>query len=281
MSAGRFVSAVSAVLLIMLSSIEAAPYLEGIACRSVHLGYQPNQGDVFYNEVRISESADGSFFMVCGWDMGYFGFQELRNGNKLIIFSVWDSRQDDPNAVAEEERTKLVHRHEDMRIGRFGGEGTGGQSFFDYDWKIGETYRFMVRSEINANRTMYSGYFYHPEQDKWLHLVSFSTITGGRHMRGFHTFVEDFRRNRISTTKVRKSHFKNAWLRDLQGDWRYITRARFTADGNPVMNINAGAEEDSFLLATGGDTENTDTPLWQHINIPSDDDRTRPDDLPL
>ena len=270
-----------AVFVAVVATSIAAPYLEGIACRSVHLQYMPGAGQVFYNEMRISESAEGSFFMVCGWDMGYFGMQELSNGNKLIIFSVWDSRQDDPNAVAEEERTKLVHRHENMRIGRFGGEGTGGQSFFDYDWQIGETYRFMVKSDVEGHRTIYSGYFFHPEQDEWLHLVSFSTITGGRHMRGFHTFVEDFRRNRISTTKVRKSYFQNAWLRAGQDEWRYVTRARFTADGNPVMNINAGTVGDNFFLATGGETENVDTPLWRHMSIPNDSARERPADLPL
>jgi hypothetical protein len=84
--------------------------------------------------------------MVCGWDKGYFGMQELGNGKKLLIFSVWDSNQNDRNKVPEEKRTKLLYKDEKIRIGRFGGEGTGGQSFFDYDWKVGETYRFLLSS---------------------------------------------------------------------------------------------------------------------------------------
>ena len=28
-----------------------------------------------------------------------------------------------------------------------GGEGTGGQSFHDFDWKAGDTYRFLVTCE--------------------------------------------------------------------------------------------------------------------------------------
>ncbi len=49
------------------------------------------EGVAFTNEITIQESAVGSYFMVCGWDKGYFGLQELGNGKKLLIFSVWDS----------------------------------------------------------------------------------------------------------------------------------------------------------------------------------------------
>jgi len=259
---------------------QAGKHLEGIACRSVHLGYSPGAGSVFYNEVEVSDSAPGSFFMVCGWDTGYYGMQELYDGRKVLIFSVWDShRHNDPNAVEEDLRTKLVHRHPDMRIGRFGGEGTGGQSFFDYDWQLGETYRFMVRSKVEGERTVYGGFFYHPGQKKWLHLVSFSTVTGGRDMRGFHSFIEDFRRNRVSTTKLRKAVFGNAWVLDANREWKSVGRARFTGDGNPSLNIDAGVFEDRFYLATGGDIENKGVKLWQTVELPEDRERQKPTEL--
>lgn len=138
--------------------------LKGIACRSVHLSYPGKIGTVFYNEVIVEHSAPGTYFMVCGWDKGYFGLQELGNGKKLLIFSVWDSNQNDRNKVAEEKRTKMLYKDEKTRIGRFGGEGTGGQSFFDYDWKQNTTYRFMVVSQANGDRTEYTGFFFHPEE---------------------------------------------------------------------------------------------------------------------
>lgn len=127
---------------------QADERLKDIACRSVHLGYPAPVGVAFSNEVTIEQSAVGTYFMVCGWDKGYFGLQELGNGKKLLIFSVWDSDQNDPKAVKEDNRTKLIRKDENVRIGRFGGEGTGGQSFFDYDWKVGTKYRLLVTANV-------------------------------------------------------------------------------------------------------------------------------------
>ena len=135
--------------------------LKGIACRSVHLGYGGEEKVAFYNEVTPRQSAPGTFFMVCGWNTGYFGLQELGDGKKLVIFSVWDNaRGDDPNAVDEDVRVKLLHQDSGVRIGRFGGEGTGGQSFYDLDWQLDQTYRFLVSAKANGNRTEYSGYLF-------------------------------------------------------------------------------------------------------------------------
>ena len=62
------------------------PELKGIACRSVHLGYPAPVGVAFYNEVTIEQSAAGTYFMVCGWDKGYFGMQELGNGHHILVW---------------------------------------------------------------------------------------------------------------------------------------------------------------------------------------------------
>jgi len=207
--------------------------------------------------MKILSSAPGTYFMACGWNKGYFGVQELGNGKKIILFSVWDSGQNDPKAVAEEKRTKLVHKDEKTRIGRFGGEGTGGQSFYDYDWKIGETLRFLVSSKVEGNRTVYSGHFFHSEQKKWIHMVSFSTITGGANLKGYYSFIEDFKRDKVSTTFARKAEFFNPWIKNIDNDWQPISKANFTADANPVLNIDAGTTNGHFFLITGGDTNNT------------------------
>ena len=183
------------------SRVRADERLKGIACRSVHLGFNAPAGVAFYNEITIEKSALGTYFMVCGWDKGYFGLQELGNGKKLLLFSVWDSELNDPKAVKEDRRTMLIYKDEKVRVGRFGGEGTGGQSFFDYDWKLGQTYRLLVTSKINGTRTEYSGYFFVPEEKAWKHLVTFSTVTGGRPLGGYYSFIEDFKRDKVSTTK--------------------------------------------------------------------------------
>lgn len=255
--------------------------LKGIACRSVHLGYPAPVGIAFYNEVTIEKSAEGTYFMVCGWDKGYFGLQELNQGKKVVLFSVWDpGDQNDPGSVAEDNRVKLLHRDEQVRVGRFGNEGTGGQSFFDFDWKAGETYRCLVRAKSADKRTEYSGFFYIPDKKEWKHLVTFSTPTGGTLMRGYYSFVEDFRRNKISTTFLRRARFGNGWVLPADGDWQPLHKAKFTADANPVLNIDAGPVDDRFFLSTGGDIENKGTPLWKTMERAEMPVPKLPSDLP-
>lgn len=256
--------------------------LKGIACRSVHLAYQSDKGVAFYNEMTPTHSADGTYFMACGWSKGYFGIQELANGKKLVIFSVWDpAGGDDPSKIADDKRVKLLHKDNAVRVKRFGNEGTGGQSFFDYDWKLGETYRFMVTAKSEGeDRTAYSGYFYVPEEKAWKHLVTFSTLTEKDELlRGHYSFIEDFRRNKISTTKLRQADFGNGWIKTAAGEWKPMTKARFTADANPVLNIDAGAKGAQFFLATGGDIENKTTKLRDVMNR-EEGQKAPPEDLP-
>jgi hypothetical protein len=260
--------------------LHADENLAGQACRSVHLAYTAAEGVAFYDEVTIEQSAPGTYFCACGWNKAYFGIQELGNGKKVVIFSVWDSNENDPKAVDEDKREKLLHKDENVRIGRFGGEGTGGQSFFDYDWKAGVSYRFLVTAKINGDRTEYAGYFYGPEEKNWKHLVTFSTITEGKNPGGYYSFVEDFKRDRVSTTRVRKARFAHAWVKTATGEWEAVTKAKFTADGNPATNNNAGVTKGQFFLATGGETTNTDIRLDGAVQLPPDEIRTVPEGLP-
>lgn len=268
------------VLCIVALNTPADEKLKGIACRSVHLGYPAGEGVAFTNEVTVDRSADGTYFMVCGWGKGYFGLQELANGKKLLLFSVWEpAAGDNAKAIPEEKRVKLIHKDESVRVGRFMNEGTGGQSFFDYDWKTGQTYRFLVTARPDGTeRTAYAGYFYLPEKNEWKHLITFSTLTKRELLRGYYSFIEDFRRNKVSTTKVRKASFGNGWVKLAKGDWKSLDKARFTADANPVLNIDAGAIGARFFLATGGDTESK-TKLRDSITREKGDPKP-PTDLP-
>ena len=80
------------------------------AARSVHLGYPAPDARLFYNEMTVLESTPGSYFMAAGWNTGYFGIQELTDGRKVILFSVWDPTSgDDPHAVKQEERVECLY----------------------------------------------------------------------------------------------------------------------------------------------------------------------------
>jgi hypothetical protein len=267
-------------IVVFLAPAPADENLAGRACRSVHWGYETSPSTAFYNEVTIDRTAPGTYFCVCGFNKGYYGLQELADGKHLLIFSVWDpGKQDDPNSVNDEQRVKLLYRDDAVRVGRFGGEGTGGQSFFDYDWKLGATYRLLVTARVDGRWTEFSGWFFVPEDKQWRKLVTFATLAGGKALDGGYSFVEDFRRNGESAKLTRTAQFGNGWLQTLDKDWRPITTARFTADGNPATNINATVRAGRFLLSTGGDVKNDDLPLRTRVELPAVKDADPPADM--
>ena len=193
----------------------------------------------FYNEVTVGQSAAGTYFMACGFDLGYFGIQQLGNGKKLVLFSVWDpGKQSDPNQVEKDKQVQTLYQGEAVRVGRFGNEGTGGQSFYDYDWNVETTYRFFVTARPMGNRTQFAGYFYLPEKKAWKHLVTFSTISQGRGLRGYYSFIEDFRRNGVSATEARRARFGNGWIRSKDGQWVALTAGPFHCRRQPSASTS-------------------------------------------
>ena len=223
--------------------------------RSVHLGYQgwPQPATIFYIEATADRFWPGSYMCLLGFDGGYAGVQEHANGNHVAIFSVWDPGdafdfKAHPDAVAEEERTKNLYAGEKVRIKRFGGEGTGGQSMMDWPWKLGEPVRMAVSCAPDGEwRTAYTCWLWDEAKGDWFRMATFSTLVGGDKatLRGPYSFLEDFRRNVESKFQVRA--------------------ARFTADGNTLLTIDAGPSADGFWLATGGDTRNATVKLWSEV----------------
>ncbi|NLH16456.1 MAG: DUF3472 domain-containing protein [Phycisphaerae bacterium] len=264
-------------LVALLQAQQAAPH----AARSVHLWYKAPDAVAFYNEVTVQESQRGSYFCVCGFNHGYFGIQDLiEPGKKVAIFSVWDpGNQNNPNAVPEDQRVKVIASGEGVRIKRFGNEGTGGQSMIDFDWKVDQTVRCLVRAEVQNKYTTYSAYIMLPDTNEWKHMASFQTLTGGEQLKGYYSFVEDFFRNGQSAKQSRRALYGNGWIQTTEGKWLPLSEASFTADNTPSMNIDAGVENNRFFLQTGGETENK-TKLKSRLIVPAEA-FSQPTDLPV
>ncbi len=235
----------------------AAEPVEFRAARSVHLGYPAPEGELFCTDMVVEQSVNGSYFMACGWNTGYFGIQQLgKPEDKVVIFSVWDpTTGDDPGAVKGEDRVELLHEGEGVRIKRFGGEGTGGQCMAPFPWRLGETNRFVLRGEVQEQKTSYTAWIWRPDRQDWWKLATFRTRTGGKPLSGYYSFVEDLRRDTKSVHETRRARFGNGWVKTTKGDWVTLNRARFTASGaewESKDNIDAGVNDGWFYLATGG-----------------------------
>ena len=249
------------------------------AARSVHLWWTAPEGGDFANECRVQESVPGSFFMACGWNTGYFGIQELGNKDKLVLFSVWDpTKGDDAKAVPLEQRVEVLYSDPDVKVGRFGGEGTGGQAKLKTTWAIGERCRFLVRAEVQDQKTAYTGWFRSETVKEWKKLVTFRVKTGGQPLKGYYSFVEDFRRDGKSPNERRSAVYGPGWVKSTKGEWSPVVKAGFGADGTKLDNIDAALSGEGWSLSTGGSTVPS-TKLKAVLTQP-EAKRTLPDDLP-
>ena len=141
---------------------------------SVHMGYTLPKGsdyEWFYNEVTVPQDGEvmHSYYMVAGFGEGYFGMQYNSETERRVLFSVWSPFDtQDPNNIPEDQRIRMLRHGNGVRIGEFGNEGSGGQSFMNYPWKAGTTYPFLmhVRPDGKGN-TIYTAYFYATEEGEW------------------------------------------------------------------------------------------------------------------
>ena len=226
---------------------------------SVHLAY-PTQGieniDAFYCEVTGVETPLWTYFEACGWHRGYFGMQVNSPSERRIIFSVWDSGNEakDRNKVGADDRTVLLARGDGVNAGDFGNEGTGGHSHLVYNWKTGEKQRFLVTAKTpDATHTIYTGYWFHPEQKKWMLISSWKAPNDGRYLHGLYSFCEDF--GAPNGSVQRKALYGNQWYRTSDGKWHEQNTCTFSTDPtgrHDRFDRFMGVEGGQFFLATGG-----------------------------
>lgn len=246
-------------------------------CTSVHLGYLPSipSHTAAYQEVVVEKSAPGTYFAANNFSCGYIGVQELmektEDGTRHVrkaIFSIWDAKDsgDNPHAAPEEERAKLVQKGRLVTTRRFGGEGTGGNSMRDFDWKEGDVIRTLVIERPDGEDfRQIAGYIWDPETKQWELLSCWRIQALSRGLGGGCGFVEDFCRNVESKKHERRATFGPAWRWDGK-QWSAATEFRFTKDGNPNMEINCRLHPQLgyYSLATGGDIKpDAEFPLWQ------------------
>lgn len=247
------------ILLILVLTGTLVQSAEPTAACSIHFAWPAPGAAWFYNEATVTESTPGSYFAVCGWNTGYFGIQELGDGRKVAIFSVWDpAKGDNPNNVPLEQRVEVLHQGKGVEVSRFGGEGTGGKSMTPFKWKIGEKVRCIVQATVEGQKTAYAGWLYQPAKKDWKHLVTFRVTTGGKPLSGLYSFVEDFRRDTKSVREERRCEFGNGWVKTVDGSLQAITEGRFTCSkaANEAQDlINAGQAETALFLANGGKTK--------------------------
>ena len=228
---------------------------------SVHLRYEVpdeiDQVEWFYSEITIPDQQDviGSYFMANGFGEGYFGIQVNSPTERRILFSIWSPyKTDNPDEVPEDHKIKLLKKGKGVTTGKFGNEGSGGQSYKVFNWKSEVTYGFLVGAKPTGdNHTDYVAYFYDPELNKWNLIAQFRRPKTSTYLTRLYSFLENF----IPDQGIheRRGLYQNQWVYD-HSRWHELTDVTFTVDNTARkeyrLDYSGGLEQDGFYLKNCG-----------------------------
>lgn len=189
----------------------------------------PDDTEYFYNEVHVAEGNDinGAYYMLTGGDGFYMGIQpNVKGENRFVLFSVWDTD------TAAGDIATLVNKGEGVRSNNYSHEGSGVQTFYNYDWEAGRTYATLVRVRpevIDGKLTgasLYTGYFRGDEG--WAFIAEIRRPNIVTYFTGAHSFCENFipERGWVEQSVM----YPSQWMRDKDGKWHEVLSGRFTCD---------------------------------------------------
>lgn len=227
---------------------------------SVHLSYQVPKDvklQYGYSELTVPEGEDpiGSYYMANGFSEGYFGMQVNSATERRVLFSVWSPfNTDNPKDIPADQQIELLAKGPNTRVGQFGNEGSGGQSFMIYPWKAGKTYRFLTEVKpIDDNNTQYTCWFAEKNED-WILVASFRRPKTSTHLRGFHSFLESFDPSHGYIS--RRCSYGNVWVADTSGKWQACDKAKFSVDptggSRHRLDFEGGVDSGQFFLQNCG-----------------------------
>ncbi|MGN1236710.1 MAG: DUF3472 domain-containing protein [Bacteroidaceae bacterium] len=234
----------------------------GLRGPSCHLAYDIDyrQDEIEWAVIDVCVPAEydkiGSYYMALGFSGGYFGFQNNSPTHRQVLFSVWNSVDDDnPDNVGEQHRTKVIAHGQGVTAQDFGHEGSGKQTFISVDWQPGKTYKFLRNAQKSSPTTTdYSAWFYDSVNDNWIFMATLRRPDTKTRIVGLHSFLENF--SPRQGDKTRKAYYFNAWYKPVGKDWQYISKAKLTNDltGSKGIRLdfNGGTETDKFFLTNGG-----------------------------
>jgi len=221
---------------------------------SVHIWWSTNSSQVykegiswFYNEIKVTETADNTFYMSNGFTGGYMGIQD--RSPKWVIFSIWDKSN------SPDDKVGVIAQGEGVTVERFGGEGTGGKSYLKYDWNVGQTYQLIVNVKPDtesSDKAIYTGWFRIPEQNIWRMLASFRVRpqAASKSFEGTYSFLEDW----VGNGKRRQGLWGSAWFKSDSSSWVQATHGSGTTTEKDANNRAVFLSDDKKHLGmiTGG-----------------------------
>ena len=148
-------------------------------------------------EITVLETTPGTYY--CGANRhpeepagGYCAIQDNTPTERRTIFSIWNT--------TDNLQSKVTEAGPNTVFNRFSNEGTGAHTHMALNWKLGETFYFiMKKSPSNASDTTDARYYiFHSALKAWEHLATIQSPNGGYNCvqtiggGGLASFLENF-----------------------------------------------------------------------------------------
>lgn len=239
--------------------------------------------DWCYQEVMMPEESDivGTYIMSLGVLSGYMGIQMngWKDGKSLheVIYSMWDdgSTDEDPN-LPDYCRASVVDHDEKATVNRFGGEGTGMQTFYrGHHWECGSYVQFITNcrpeeatytiivdgKEVvrKQNNMLVSTWFNAQDGKGWQYMSTLRLPNNNTYFKSWYSFLENY--NWPTGQAVRTGYYRNGYARSKDTEeWYHFNSVGFGhTDGgqNPGNRNDYGqgvSSEDpgAFFMTNGG-----------------------------
>lgn len=281
---------------------------------SVHLSnWRSSQGDAprgnvydwCYQEVMMPKESDiiGTYVMSLGVLSGYMGIQmngydENGNPKHEVLYSMWDdgSTDEDPNLPIYCQATVVDHDPQ-ATVNRFGGEGTGMQTYYRGNhWKCDTYVQFLTNcrpetrtytttengvTQTHTQQNMLVSTWFNAQDGKgWQYMSTLRLPNNNRYFDSWYSFLENY--NWATGQAVRKGYYRNGYGRAKDSKkWYHFNTVDFghTDGGNNPGNRNdygqgaSDTETGAFFMTTGGylptDQKASQVPL-NELNTPVD-----------
>ncbi|MGC3978592.1 MAG: DUF3472 domain-containing protein [Paludibacteraceae bacterium] len=169
--------------------------------------------DWAYMEILVPEGGDPlyTYYMSLGVISGYMGIQVNSTTERRILFSQWDNGSTDSDPyLADYLRTGAVDYGEGVTVKRFGGEGTGTQSYLTgVNWKTGTPVKFLtnarlesfndtltsslgVDSIVTRKNTLVSAWFCSDPATGWKYISTLRVANVYKYIDSWYSFLENF-----------------------------------------------------------------------------------------
>ena len=265
-------------------TILMSPSLHIFSWRSTHPQFPSGQAfDWAYEEVMIpggDSIVNANYVMSLGVLAGYMGIQVGEGGaHRTILFSQWDSgdTDSDPN-LPDHLRSTAVDTGEGVIAKRFGGEGTGVQSFRNNGafWQFNKYVQFIThcRSELatyeveengkvvtKSQRNMLVSAWWNAQDEKgWQYISTLRVANRSSFIDSWYSFVECF--VNYNGQEKRFGYFRNGYAKHRTGSkkWYHMNKADFghnnggTAMGkrNDIWQDVDPKDKFAWVMRTGG-----------------------------